>query len=200
MVREIREILIKTSTLWMFCEGHTETRYFKDLKARERLRLDIRPRLAGNTAKKIVEKAVEFMENSNEFDDERDIVACVFDRDKNTDEDLSWAKRETEDKNRVLAYSNPSFNYWILCHHEYNESAFSPGKVRTRVKIEMGLETDKEWELYTKTKRNLDKAKTNAKKIQKKHEDAGVKLISRDSNPLTLVYLVLEKIDEFKVQ
>ena len=58
MVREIRERLIKTGTLWMFCEGRTETRYFKNLKAKEKPRLNIRPRLSANTAKKIVEEAL----------------------------------------------------------------------------------------------------------------------------------------------
>ena len=198
MGREIREKLKKTGTLWMFCEGSTETKYFKNLKAKERHRLNIRPRESGNTAKKIVEEALEFMENSNEFDDKRDSVACVFDRDKNRDGDLSWVKKEAEDKNMMLVYSNPSFEYWILCHHEYNDAVFSPGKVDMRVKKEMGIDTKKETELYVRTKHSLDKAKTNAKRIRKKHEDNDVKLISRDSNPLTLVYQVLEKIDDFK--
>ena len=140
------------------------------------------------------------MENSNEFDDKRDSVACVFDRDKNRDEELSWAKKEAENKNIMLAYSNPSFEYWILGHHEYNDSVFSPGKVDMRVKKEMGVDAKKQKELYVKTKHNLNKAKMNAKRIQKKHEADGVELISRESNPLTLVYQVLEKIDDFKLR
>ena len=200
MVREIREKLIKTDTLWMFCEGPTETKYFKNLKAKERPRLNIRPRESGNTAKKIVEEALKFMENSNEFDDKRDIVACVFDRDKNRDEELSRVKKEAEDKNIMLVYSNPSFEYWILCHHEYNDSAFSPGKVYELVKNKMHIDAKKETQLYVKTKHNLDKAKTNAKRIKKKHEDNDVKLISRESNPLTLVYQIIERIEDFKVE
>ena len=199
MGRESRE-KFKSGTLRIFCEGSTETRYFKNLKAKERLRLKIRPRICGGAVKKIVEEALKVRATSNEFDDERDIVACVFDRDKNTDEGLSWAKKEAGDKNMMLTYSNPSFEYWILCHQEYNDTAFSPGEVYRRVKSEMDIDTKKEKELYVKTKHGLDKAKTNSKRIRKKHEDNDVKLISRESNPLTLVYRILEKIDEFKVQ
>ena len=197
MVREIREKL-KTNTLWMFCEGHTEKRYFENLKVTERLRLKIRPRLSGNTVKKIVEDALKFMETSNEFDDERDIVGCVFDRDKNSNEELYKAKSQAG--NIMLAYSNPAFEYWILCHHEYYESKCGPKKVYKLVKKKMGFDPKKESELYVKIKDSLNKAKTNAKKIEKKHEDAGVKLISRESNPSTLVYQIIERIEDFKVE
>lgn len=199
MVRKIREGLIKTGTLWMFCEGSTETRYFKNLKAKERLRLNIRPRVCGGAVKKIVEEALKFMGSSNEFDDERDIVACVFDRDDNSKEDLDKTESQAENK-IMLVYSNPSFEYWILCHHEYNDSVFSPGKVYELVKNKMHIDAKKETQLYVKTKHGLDKAKTNAKRIKKKHEDNDVKLISRESNPLTLVYQIIERIEDFKVE
>ena len=200
MVREIRERLIKTGTLWMFCEGHTETKYFKNLKAKERLRLNIRPRVSGGAVKKIVEEALGFMKNSNEFDDERDIIAYVFDRDKNGNEDLDEAKRQAGDNKIMLAYSNPAFEYWILCHYGYYESKFGPKKVYELVKNKMGVDSKKETQLYMKTKHGLDKAKTNAKRIKKKHEDNDVKLISRESNPLTLVYQIIERIEDFKVE
>ena len=43
-----------------------------------------------------------------------------------------------------------------------------------------------------------DNAKINAKRIQKKHEDEGIELISRESTPLTLVYQIIEQINNFK--
>ena len=63
----------KTNTLWIFCEGPTEKRYFQNLKAEERLRLEIRPRVSGNTAKKIVDEALK-IKSDPEFDSGRDII------------------------------------------------------------------------------------------------------------------------------
>lgn len=80
MTRKPLQKLKKTNTLWIFCEGHTEKRYFENLKASKRVRLKIKPKVSGTTAKQIVEEALRFMSFSD-FDDKRDLVACFFDKD-----------------------------------------------------------------------------------------------------------------------
>lgn len=200
MVRQIPARLKKTNTLWIFCEGHTEKRYFENLRVTERLRLKIKSKVSDTTAKQIVDEASKFIK-SKDFDDKRDIIACFFDKDdktQNSNEILSQAKRQASDE-IMLAYSNPCFEYWILCHEGYYpSSSYNQDQVYNLVKTKLRLDTKKELELYIKTKDNLEKAKTNAKKIQKKHEDNNIELISRESTPLTLVYQLIEKIDNFK--
>ena len=126
--------------------------------------------------------------------------SCVFDRDQNSNEALNGAKLQAKDNKIMLAYSNPAFEYWVLCHYEYYESQCGANKVHRLAKNKAGFDPKKEKELYKKTKDKLDTAKTNAKEIQKKHEGKGTELISRESNPSTSVYRILERIDDFKVQ
>lgn len=200
MVRQIPSKLKKTSTLWIFCEGDTEKRYFQNLRITERLRLKIKPKVSDTTAKQIVAEASKFMK-SNYFDDKRDIVACFFDKDnetQNSNDVLAQAKRQAADK-IILAFSNPCFEYWILCHDGYYPSnSYNQSQVCNLVKTKFGFDPKKETALYEKTKESLSYAKTNAKRIQKKHEDNNIELISRDSTPLSLVYKILELIDNFK--
>ncbi len=75
MTRRNRNIKKSTRTLWIFCEGHTEERYFKNLKFNERLR--IKSRLARRSSPdSIVEKAIRFLENGGEFES-GDLICCV---------------------------------------------------------------------------------------------------------------------------
>ncbi|MDD3263894.1 MAG: RloB family protein [Candidatus Nanoarchaeia archaeon] len=202
MVRKIREEKKQTSTLWIFCEGLTETRYLENLRVTERLRLKIKPILSSyKPSEQIVDEALKFMSNRGEFDKNRDIVACFFDRDdktQNSNEILLAAKKKARDK-IILGYSNPSFEYWILCHHGYYpDVSYDQNQVYELVKTKFNLDTKSEKELYEKTKDRIELAKKNAKKIKEFHLKNNVELISRESTPLTLVYEVLNKINEFK--
>jgi len=200
MVRRLPGRLKKTNTLWIFCEGHTEKRYFENIRITERLRLKIKSKVSDTTAKQIVEEASKFM-GSKDFDNDRDIIACFFDKDnetQNSDEVLTQAKNQAGNK-ILLAYSNPCFEYWILCHKGYYPSeSYDQDQVYNLVKQKLKIDTKKELKLYEKTKDNINVAKINAKKIQEKHENKNIELISRDSTPLTLVYKIVELIDEFK--
>ncbi len=204
MVRKRPTTLKKTSKLWIFCEGKTEKRYFENLRVTEHLRLKIVPLEAGvSRADQILDKALkfynrEFKINTDSFDSDRDIVACVFDRDDNNTSEIFDTIRRTRGKIEII-YSNPCFEFWILCHDGiYNSPAYDQKQVYELVKEKLNIDTKKETELYVKTKDKIDDAKTNAKRIKKVHEDAGTELISRDSTPLSLAYQIIEIIDEFR--
>ncbi len=200
MARRTRTKLKKTNTLWIFCEGETEKRYFENLRITERLRLKIKSKVSDTTASQIVDEALIFM-NSHKYDKERDIVACFFDRDnitQNSNEVLSETKRKASDK-IMLAYSNPCFEYWILCHHGYYPApSYDQDQVYNLVKTKLHLDTKKETELYEKTMNKLETAKQNAVRTKQVHINNNIELISRESTPLTLVHEIIEKIDEFK--
>jgi len=200
MVRSIRRDKKRTSTLWIFCEGETEEKYFENLRVTERLRLKIKSKVSDTTAVQIVNEALKFMSTS-EFDEDRDIVACFFDRDditQNSNQVLASAKRKASNK-IMLAYSNPSFEYWILCHDGYYPAtSYDQNQVYNMVKTQLGIDTKKEKELYEKTKNQIDIAKVHAERIKQVHINNNIELISRESTPLTLVPEILNKIDEFK--
>ena len=186
-----------TNTLWIFCEGQTEQRYFNGLKCYERLRINIQPRLASNSSPdSIVNKARKFLKKSGKFE-KGDLICCLVDRNSNSDEQIEKAK-SLAGKEILLSYSNPSFEYWILSHHSYHPSNYEQDEVYELVKEKLNIDTKKEKDLYGKTKENIEKATSNCKKIKANHEKRGTKLYSRDSNPLSLVFEIIEILDEFK--
>lgn len=204
MARRRRRNLKKTNKLWIFCEGKTEKLYFQNLSAIVRARIKIVPQEARvSRADQILEKAIKFRKggfdiNGDKFDAERDVIACVFDKDDNNTPAV-FAKIRANSTGITIGYSNPCFEYWILCHHGYYPTpSYNQSQVYEKVKEKLGLDTKVETELYEKTKDKIDVAKTHSKRIQKKHEDDNVELISRDSTPLSLIYQIIEIVDEFR--
>ncbi|MBR9683671.1 RloB domain-containing protein [Candidatus Woesearchaeota archaeon] len=204
MARERPTRLKKTNKLWIFCEGKTEKNYFLNLRAIERVRLKIIPKEAGvSRADQILNKAIEFYNkkfqiNGDWFDKDRDMIACVFDKDDNNTKEVFEIIR-SKSRGIKLVYSNPSFEYWILCHNGYyNSASYDQDQVYQLVKSKMKLDTKKDKILYEKTKSEIDNAKKHAKRIQKVHEEKNIELISRDSTPLTLIYQIIEIINDFR--
>ena len=188
-----------TKALWIFCEGTTEKLYFDKYRFEERIgRLKIKSVKTGYTnANGIIQKAINFAKNNRNFQT-GDLIACVFDRDANTNNQLEKAKSLAENEGIFLSFSNPCFEYWILCHYGYFPSVYEVNEVIDKIK---GFSPDykkNDPELYSKTCDKLTIAKNNAKRIQKTHEDKNTELISRESNPLSLVFHIIDKINEFK--
>ena len=204
MVRRTPRKLKKTSKLWLFCEGKTEKLYFLNLRAIERVRLKIIPEEAGvSRADQILDKAINFSNgcfkiNNEKYDKKRDIIACLFDRDDNNTVEV-FDKIRSACGNIMLGYSNPSFEYWILCHQGfYNSTSYNQKDVYDLVKDRMNINTKKEKDLYEKTKGKIIDARINSIRIKKIHEKNNTELISRDSTPLTLVYEIIDVISKFK--
>jgi len=57
-----------------------------------------------------------------------DQVWCVFDCDENSDEELKTAEALAQQKNFQIAFSNPNFEYWLLCHFECYMQPFAHRK------------------------------------------------------------------------
>lgn len=185
MVRKTLRNLRKTNKLWVFCEGKTERLYFQRVNTVERARIKIVSKEAGisradqilNQAKKFQNK--EFKINGDSYDKDRDIIVCVFDRDDNyTSEVFEYVRSKSQ--GILLGDSNPCFEYWILCHDSYYPStSYDQSQVCSLVQEKFGFDPKKESELYDKTKDKINIAKTNAKQIQKIHENNNIELISR---------------------
>jgi len=78
-----------TKTLWISCEGKTEKIYFDKLKFEERIsRLKIKSIESGyKNADGIIREVLDFAQKGRDFQ-EGDLLAAVFDRDANTNEQL----------------------------------------------------------------------------------------------------------------
>lgn len=187
-----------TKALWIFCEGKTEKLYFDKLKFEERIsRLRIKSFQSGyRNADGIVKEAADFI-NKADFQ-EGDLIACVFDRDANSNEQLKRAKSIGEAKGVLISFSNPCFEYWILCHYGYFPSRYEQRDIINKIN---GLITDykkNDPDLYSKTKNKIQDAVTNAERIKNEHTRKKTIIISRESNPLTLVFELVKIIDKFR--
>ena len=72
-------------------------------------------------------------------------------------------------------------------------------KTRIRkLKENLGTYRKNDSDIYKRTQDKIATAIDNAKKVKKKHEEGEIKLISRESNPSTYVFELIEKIEELK--
>ncbi|WP_440953913.1 RloB family protein [Methanosarcina sp. Mfa9] len=198
MVRKKGKKPIKTA--WIFCEGEkTESYYFSKLRAEERLeRLRIKVHSSENKDPVgLVNYSVEFKKHRKDYLS-GDLIFCVFDRDLNSNAALANAKNIAEENGLFLIFSNPCFEYWILSHFEYYPQAIEKDLLKRKLDLSLGEYRKNDSELYTKIRGRLDDAVSNSKKVREKHLEYGVEILSRESNPLTLVFDLIEKVNDFK--
>jgi hypothetical protein len=96
-------------TILIVCEGkNTEPSYFNALKFKS---ATIHPVGEGFNTISLVRRA-EFLAKQKQYDE----VWCVFDKDDFPSEDFNEAIHVALSKGFHVAYSNQSFEYWILLH------------------------------------------------------------------------------------
>jgi hypothetical protein len=180
-------------TVYLFCEGtKTERNYFEKFRAIERIKqINIKVRKTNKTDPiGLIKEAILFRSNAGRDFFKDDELFCVFDRNGNLDSQLKRAKDLAAKNGVKLLFSNPCFEYWILCHFEKHESGCEISDIITKLNKHLNGYQKNDYELYTKTKDNLSTAIKNAKEANKKH--VNIDLISRKSNPSTNVYELIE--------
>ncbi len=188
-----------TQKIWIYCEGKTEKLYFGKLKIDKRVsRVTIEPKISGyKDSRGIIKEAITF-KNSNRGFQEGDIIACVFDRDLNSDTALEESVRLAKKESITISYSNPCFEYWFLCHYGYFPSPIEKAELTSKLKEHMGNYEKNDSEIYNVLKDMTPGALKNSKKIKAKHISEGTDIISRDSNPVTLIFELIELIHKFE--
>jgi hypothetical protein len=187
--------------LWIFCEGSkTEKNYFQKLYATERLsRLHVKVNDCSVTdAMGIVNYAIVYKRTHKRDFEKQDSIVCVFDRDANTNQQLEQCVSIANKNNIMLIFSNPFFEYWFLCHYGYFPSHYENADLIAKLKYYLPDYKKNDPELYIKTRDKIDIAIKNAKRIKNEHDDKGTVLISRENNPLSLVFELIEFMKSFK--
>jgi hypothetical protein len=188
-----------TQILWIFCEGETEKYYFQKLKAVERIgRVNVKSTRRTDSVN-IVKYAITFTKYDKNFS-KRDAVFCVFDRDENTNEQLKEAKREAERHGIKIIFSNPSFEFWLLIHYQLHTTSCENNEISTKLKKFIPDYRKADPEIYLITKDKIEAAKTNSQNIIEMCRNRNVELISRESNPVTLVNNLIDELNNFKTQ
>lgn len=129
----------------------------------------------GNDVKNIIRFAVN---ECKKYDsDEIFQTWCVFDRDKNTENNLKEALL-TAYKNKIrVAVSNPCFEVWILMHYESSSSYIENGEVAKNLVKNKISNFDSSKGFFQKNQQifeeffsSFDEAVLNSEKVDKEHD------------------------------
>ena len=126
--------------------------------------------------------------------DEGDSIWCVFDRDDNSNEVLLRAKQSAQKEGYHLAYSNPSFELWFLLHFVNQQTEVEDCQALIRLLKQPGrlpdYEKNKDYFDVLKPLQSTAIQRAKARAEQVRNQDT--ELISRQSNPLTTVWELVE--------
>lgn len=126
-----------------------------------------------------------------------DAVWCVFDRDDTPNDAIIKAFESAKKNNIRICLSNPCFELWYLLHFgDYNVTLGDCGNVIRKLKEYIPSYVKNE-NYYTTLKSRTINAVKHAKRLCCCHEECGIALISRDSDPSTQVYEILEEISRY---
>lgn len=190
-----------TNNIWLFCEGETEKYYFQKFKALERIpRFVLKVKTSRRTdATGLVEYVIRFKKSNLRDFQKDDLIYCIFDRNSNTNIKLKKATDMAKESGIEIIFSNPCFEYWILCHFESMLTICEFDEIKIKIETHMRSRYIKgDRQIYVKTRDKKEHAVRNSKKAVEKHQNKKIKLISIESNPSTLVHELIEKFNEIK--
>ena len=178
----------RNPVVYLICEGsETEIRYFKRFRSRG-CNIDIIP------ISSQYKSAEATMGNNPYYPDEGDSIWCVFDRDDNSNEVLLRAKQSAQKEGYHLAYSNPSFELWFLLHFVNQQTEVEDCQALIRLLKQPGrlpdYEKNKDYFDVLKPLKSTAIQRAKARAEQVRNQDT--ELISRQSNPLTTVWELVE--------
>lgn len=175
------------------CEGEkTEINYFNGFKTRGS-GVEIIP-VHGKCVdpKSIVDFAEERKESRWDIDPSKgDGLWCVFDVDENTNHVLKNASDHAKTEDIQIALSNPCIELWFLLHYKPIWSQLSRHEVKSVLKTFI-RDYEKNKTINHLLEDKLGKAIDNAKKLNKTHGREGIELVSRESNPSSQVFQLIE--------
>lgn len=185
---------VERKRLVIVSEGEkTEPIYFKKFRRREINLQIITPNCAHTDPKGLIEFAydIKFEDDINEKNGDR--IICVFDVNSNTEQQLKEAKTLGKRRNIDLCLSNPCFEIWILIHFEIGVHFSNCDSLIHQLKKHIPR-YEKSAEVYSQILPHIDDAIIEAKRLNKWHLNNGTELFSRNSNPSTQVFEIIEYI------
>jgi hypothetical protein len=164
-------------TFFVFCEGETEEAYIKHLRSCYRLPIEIDAKITGNRI------TASYISNykKQRTTHPKDETFLIYDGDIE-----NVVSRLRKIKNADLLLSNPCFELWYLLHCMNQTASLSSEECVTKLKshIKKYIKGNLNADLKGKLTENKTKATKRAKSL------------SYGQNPSTLIYRLVEKLDE----
>ena len=132
--------------------------------------------------------------------DEGDLGMSLIDTDCDSTKDVQILEADRLSTEYIRQYiSSPCFEIWLLCHFECSTKQYNTStEVVRRLKKHIKDYSKNDEEIYQKTKLNLDKAKENAKILNKKCIMEGKKPHTVDCMPSTEIVNIIEILQNLK--
>ncbi|MCI9667379.1 MAG: RloB domain-containing protein [Angelakisella sp.] len=191
--RRQRQQRLKNPCFFLVTEGDSEEIYFKHFSSRQcRVKLFVAP---SGDPKGLVMMAKSLIQNGAiDVDPDQDELWCVFDRDDNSQSAINEAIEIAKENSFKIAFSNPCFEIWLLWHFKetfsHRENSQSLPK-----ELEPFLgEYKKTEDYFDRLLPHIDDAISRAKRAKKKHLQEGKGEFTRDFNPSSNIYEIIEGI------
>jgi len=201
LLRRRRATKAPYDVILIVCEGaKTEPNYFTELKKAFRLsNANVMICGRGSDPLSVVNFAIETFSREPEFDR----ICCVFDRDRHTTYNAALdrvRRRRLGKGSKIFAIpSVPCFEFWLLLHFTYTTKPFDAPfsdsiclRVIEELKKHLPAYQKGDQDIFNKIQDKLDKAITNACRVEQFHQTSGT------DNPSTLVYSMVEYLRDLK--
>jgi hypothetical protein len=191
-------------TILIVTEGQQEELYFKSFPV---ITLTVVPyNLQGQSKLKLIKETEKYIANSDMKFDE---VWCVFDMDVKQGEkefaDFDNAIESGKNKGYKVAYSNDCFDLWFYLHYHFtnqkNHRSFyykQLGDIWGCNYVEEGKKFNFCRNTYSRLENDTTASQENAIKSAKKLYDEQKHLDYHDQNPVTLVFELVELLNEYR--
>ena len=126
---------------------------------------------------------------------EDDIAYCVFDADIKLDKNkqILEAINLAKENNIIPIVSTPCVELWFLLHYEYSTAIVNNNEVIERLK-KYYPKYEKNCNIYPSINDKLNKAISNAKKLEKYQLENERQLQTVETNPYTEMYKIVEEL------
>ena len=195
-------------SILIVCEGsETEPNYFKFLRGKDGFNIattvEIKIEIADSSPNRVISRAIQ-LRDERKRDAKKSLVVsaydeiwCVFDREAENEGSTFISAIDKANQEKVdTAFSNPSFEFWLLLHFRFTTRLF-----RNSDEVENELRKEIESELKQKYDKHIDEklfkvlfarikaAIANGEKIQEFHKNENV-----NQNPFTNVHLLVNQL------
>lgn len=178
--------------IFISCEGKTEKTYIDSLKPYFN---DVAVIMAKYDTRTSALDVVQNFETlfKKEVVEKGDLKLCVFDCDKNTDEQLNLAKLKAINENKKILFSNPCFEIWLYWHFDKKIKNINQDKLKDFISNEAGLKNyENDRQIYSKLIDKLSRAVDKAQKREQIVKEEGIEPISKSSEPYSGMYKLID--------
>lgn len=177
------------------CEGKnkTEQNYFKEFNQTQNNYI-IQPASGNSTDPKgIVKDTINSMKKSKMEPKEGDLAFCLFDSDTDAQkqEQIDQAVSLAKQNGIAVLLSVPCFEVWFLQHFQYSTGQLT-GNQAIKALQKFIPEYEKSKSVFFQLEESVDIAIDHAKRLEKHHDELGIRGKSLKRNPSTEAYKLVE--------